>query len=90
MEFRELLDSSKIELTKSNQTVHFPNPYSIKINRAELAHFIDEETTYFYDYQYVSFEDEEQNPQGALVILHDKTKDRLVDMKHRYDQYHCA
>ncbi|MCR9131880.1 MAG: HAMP domain-containing histidine kinase [bacterium] len=81
VEFRELLDSSKIELTKSNQTVHFPNPYSIKINRAELAHFVDEETTYFYDYQYVSFEDEEQNPQGALVILHDKTKDRLVDMK---------
>lgn len=81
VEFQELLDSSKVELTKSNQTVHFPNPYSIKINRAELAHFVDEETTYFYDYQYVSFEDEEQNPQGALVILHDKTKDRLVDMK---------
>lgn len=81
IEFQELLDSSKVELTKSNQTVHFPNPYSIKINRAELAHFVDEETTYFYDYQYVSFEDEEQNPQGALVILHDKTKDRLVDMK---------
>ncbi len=79
--FQELVDSPKVELTKSNQTVHFPNPYSIKINRAELAHFIDEETTYFYDYQYVSFEDEEQNPQGALVILHDKTKDRLVDMK---------
>ncbi|MBO6793709.1 MAG: HAMP domain-containing histidine kinase [Balneolaceae bacterium] len=79
--FQELLDSPKVELTKSNQTVHFPNPYSIKINRAELAHFVDEETTYFYDYQYVSFEDEEQNPQGALVILHDKTKDRLVDMK---------
>jgi signal transduction histidine kinase len=81
VEFQKLLDSSKVELTKSNQTVHFPNPYSIKINRAELAHFVDEETTYFYDYQYVSFEDEEQNPQGALVILHDKTKDRLVDMK---------
>jgi|GEM_PF-485634 len=81
VEFSELIDSTKIELTKSNQTVHFPNPYSIKINRAELAHFIDEETTYFYDYQHVSFEDEDQNPQGALVVLHDKTKDRLVDLK---------
>lgn len=80
-EFSALLKSSKIELTKTNQTVHFPNPYSIKIDRAELAHFVDEETTYFYDYQYVSFVDEDENPQGALVILHDKTKDRLVDIK---------
>ncbi len=81
VELEELLSSTKVELTKSNQTVHFPNPYSIKIDRAELAHFVDDETTYFYDYQYVSFEDEDQNPQGALVILHDKTKDRLVDLK---------
>jgi len=81
VEFLEIAKNPKIELTKSNQTVHFPNPYSIKIDRAELAHFVDEDTTYFYDYQYVSFEDEDQNPQGALVILHDKTKDRLVDLK---------
>ncbi len=81
VEFSELFTSSKIELTKSNQTVHFPNPYSIKIDRAELAHFVDEETTYFYDYQLISFEDEDRNPQGALVILHDKTKDRLVDIQ---------
>jgi signal transduction histidine kinase len=81
VEFNNILNHTKVELTKSNQTVHFPNPYSIKIDRTELAHFVDEETTYFYDYQYVSFEDEDQNPQGALVILHDKTKDRLVDMK---------
>lgn len=81
VEFEEILGNAKVELTKSNQTVHFPNPYSIKIDRAELAHFVDDETTYFYDYQYVSFEDEDQHPQGALVILHDKTKDRLVDMK---------
>lgn len=79
--FRDLLKNSKIELTKSNQTVHFPNPYKINVERAELAHFVDEETTYFYDYQYVSFVDEQDSPQGALVILHDKTKDRMVDMK---------
>ncbi len=79
--FDELLNTSKLELSKSNQTVHYPNPYTIKINQAELAHFMDEETTYFYDYQYVAFEDEQNNSQGALVVLHDKTKDRLLDIK---------
>tara|TARA_R110000868_G_scaffold37111_1_gene131280 strand:+ start:16443 stop:18506 length:2064 start_codon:yes stop_codon:yes gene_type:complete len=79
--FKELLSSSKLELTKSNQTVHYPNPYTIKINQAELAHFISDESTYFYDYQHVAFEDEQGNSQGALVVLHDKTKDRLLDIK---------
>lgn len=79
--FEELLKTSKLELSKSNQAVHYPNPYTIKINQAELAHFVDEETTYFYDYQHVAFEDEQNNSQGALVVLHDKTKDRLLDIK---------
>ena len=79
--FDELLNTSKLELSKSNQTVHYPNPYTIKINQAELSHFIDEETTYFYDYQFVAFEDEQNNSQGALVVLHDKTRDRLLDIK---------
>jgi signal transduction histidine kinase len=79
--FDELLNTSKLELSKSNQAVHYPNPYTIKINQAELAHFMDEETTYFYDYQHVAFEDEQNNSQGALVVLHDKTKDRLLDIK---------
>lgn len=79
--FEELLKSSKLEITKSNKTVHYPNPYTIKINQAELAHFQDEETTYFYDFQHVAFEDEQSNSQGALLVLHDKTKDRLLDIK---------
>lgn len=79
--FRKLLTNSKLELSKSSQTVHYPNPYSIKIDTAELVHFVNEETSYFYDYQYVAFQDQDNNPQGALVVLHDKTKDRLVDIK---------
>ena len=79
--FAELLESPKLELSKSTANVHYPDPYTIKIDRAELAHFVDEETTYFYDYQHVAFEDTEGNPQGALVILHDKTKDRMVDIQ---------
>ena len=79
--FKELIKSPKLEISQPSQTVHFPNPYSIKVDRAEMAHFVDDETTYFYDYQFVSFVDEEQNPQGALVILHDKTQDRLIDIK---------
>lgn len=79
--FKELLNSPKLEISKTTQTVHFPSPYSIKVDRAEMAHFINEDTTYFYDYQFISFEDEDQNPQGAMVILHDKTQDRLVDIQ---------
>lgn len=79
--FDELLSTSKLELSKSNQTVHYPNPYTIKINQAELAHFVSEESTYFYDYQHIAFEDEQGDSQGALVVLHDKTKDRLLDIK---------
>lgn len=79
--FRKLLTDSKLELSKSSQTVHYPNPYSIKIDQAELIHFVNDETSYFYDYQYVAFEDQDSNAQGALVVLHDKTKDRLVDIK---------
>lgn len=79
--FDELLNTTKLELSKSNQTIHYPNPYTIKINQAELAHFLDEESTYFYDYQHVAFEDEQGNSQGALVVFHDKTKDRLLDIK---------
>ena len=71
----------QIELEKSIKNHHFPNPYSVIIERAELAHSVDDQTCYYYDYQHVSFEDEERKPQGALVILHDKTKDRIVDMK---------
>lgn len=79
--FEELLGTTKLELSKSNQMVHYPNPYTIKINQAELAHFVSDESTYFYDYQHVAFEDEYGNSQGALVVLHDKTKDRLLDIK---------
>ena len=84
VKFKEILENPRIEITKSNQIFHFPNPYSVKIERAELAHFIDDNTSYFYDYQYIFFEDEEHNPQGALVILHDKTKDRLINMKRNH------
>jgi signal transduction histidine kinase len=79
--FDELLENKKLEFTKSNQTIHYPDPYTIKINIGELAHFKEEEKTYFYDYQFVSFQDEDESPQGTLVILHDKTKDRLLDIQ---------
>lgn len=79
--FEEILSAPNIEVEKSIKNLHSPNPYSVTIERAELAHSIDDQTSYYYDYQYVSFEDEEEKPQGALVILHDKTKDRVVDMK---------
>ncbi len=81
VKFDELLETKKLELSKNSQTVHYPNPYTIKINQAELAHFKDEELTYFYDYQHVAFIDEQGNSQGALLILHDKTNDRLIDLK---------
>ena len=79
--FKQFIRSSKIELNKVNHTVHYPDPYVIRIEKAELVYFKDEGTNYYYDYQLVSFEDGSGNSQGSLVILHDKTNDRLVDIE---------
>lgn len=81
IKLEDLLKQEKINIIKSNQTVHYPEPYTIQIGQAEMEHTISQGKTHYYDYQYVAIEDEENKPQGALVILHDKTEDRLLDIE---------
>ncbi|WP_290967953.1 HAMP domain-containing sensor histidine kinase [Gracilimonas sp.] len=77
----EILEHADIQTTKLEQNIHYPDPYTIKINRAELSHSLKEGKSYFYDFQYVTIVDQEDNEQAAMIILHDKTEDRLNDIK---------
>lgn len=79
--FEELIGDKRLEITKSSQTVHYPSPYSIRIKSGDLVQKTDTGNSYYYDYQHVTFHDEEDKPQGALIILHDKTTDRLNDIQ---------
>ncbi|WP_350202293.1 ATP-binding protein [Gracilimonas sp.] len=77
----DILGHENIQTGKFERTIHYPNPYTIKINRAELSQSFKEGKTYFYDFQYVTIVDKEGAEQAALIILHDKTEDRLNDIK---------
>lgn len=77
----ELLVQKDITMSKLEQQVHNPDPYTVKINVSELAHYQNENKSDYYDYQYVSIIDKNDEEQAALIILHDKTEDRLNDIK---------
>ena len=77
----DLLVHKEVTMSKLEQRVHNPDPYTVKINISELAHYQNENKSDYYDYQYVSIIDKDEKEQAALVILHDKTEDRLIDIK---------
>jgi signal transduction histidine kinase len=77
----DLLVHKEVTMSKLEQRVHNPDPYTVKINISELAHYQNENKSDYYDYQYVSIIDKDEKEQAALVILHDKTEDRLNDIK---------
>lgn len=77
----DVIEKDSIRLSQHNQMYHYPDPFTVKIEQAELSHYINEDTQYFYDYQFLTIIDEQDKEQGALVILHDKTEDRLLDNK---------
>jgi len=77
----DVLEHEDIKTTKFEQTSHYPDPYTIKINRFEVSYFINSDKSDYYDFQYVSIVDQEDIEQAALIILHDKTEDRLNDIK---------
>ncbi|MFP8488076.1 ATP-binding protein [Gracilimonas sp. Q87] len=77
----DIINHNDISLTKLEQRVHNPDPYTVKISNSELAHFQNENKSDYYDYQYVSIIDRDDKEQAALIILHDKTEDRLNDIK---------
>jgi two-component system sensor histidine kinase ResE len=77
----KILKHTNIKVSESNQSVHYPDPFTIKVNQSSLTHTTKEGTEYFYDFQYLSILDENNNEIGAYVIIHDKTEDRLLDIK---------
>lgn len=77
----EVLQHKDITTAKFEQTTHYPDPYTIKINRFEVSHFVNEDTSDYYDFQHISIVDQDNKEQAALIIMHDKTEDRLNEIK---------
>jgi len=77
----KILNHPNIKVSESSQALHYPDPFTIKVNQSSLTHSTNEGTEYFYDFQYLSILDENNKEIGAYVIIHDKTEDRLLDIK---------
>jgi len=77
----KILNHPSIKITESNQSMHYPEPFTVKVNLSELSHSVNDGSVYFYDFQYVSIFDDSNKEVGAYVIIHDKTEDRLLDIK---------
>ena len=77
----KILRHPNIRVSESNKSVHYPDPFTIKVNQSSLTHSTKEGSEYFYDFQYLSILDENNKEIGANVIIHDKTEDRLLDIK---------
>lgn len=78
---KDVLGHTDIKVEKSSQSIHYPDPFTIKVDQAQLTHISDTGVNYYYDYQYLSIIDEDGKQIGAYVIIHDKTQDRLLDIK---------
>lgn len=76
-----LLKHKKISTSALQQSTQYPHPYTVKIKRFDLSHVINNNKNDYYDFQHVSIVDKEDVEQAALIILHDKTEDRLNDIK---------
>ncbi len=78
----KIIDHEYIVLHKGNQTVYYPEPYTVKVEQAELTQYSQkEEHTYYYDFQHVAILDDSENQIGGYIMIHDKTDDRLLDIK---------
>ena len=78
---QKILNHPDIVISDSNQSIHYPDPFTVKVDQAEIKHTNREGSDYFYHYQYLSILDENNASIGAYVIIHDKTEDRLLDIK---------
>lgn len=77
----DILSHDKINVAKFEQRIHHPDPYTVKINSSEVSHFLNDNKNDYYDFQYVSIINKDEDVEAALIILHDKTEDRLNDIK---------
>ena len=76
-----ILNLPHIKVSESHQSIHYPDPFTVKVNQSELIHTADNGVDYYYDFQFISILDETKKEIGAYVIIHDKTEDRLLDIK---------
>jgi signal transduction histidine kinase len=77
----DIIQHGKVTAAKFEQNTHYPDPYTIKINRFELSVYINEDNSDYYDFQHISIVDKDGKEQAALIIMHDKTEDRLNEIK---------
>lgn len=79
--FEAILEHENIRVGKLEQTTHTPDPFTVHISRSEIEHFINNDKSYFYDFQNLSIVDNDGSEQAALIIMHDMTEDRRNDIK---------
>lgn len=77
----DILSHSEISVAKFEQRIQQPDPYTVKINSSEVSHYLNDNKNDYYDFQHVSIINKENDVEAALIILHDKTEDRLNDIK---------
>lgn len=77
----KILKHPKIKVSESSQALHYPHPFTVQVNQSEITHLTDEGTEYYYDFQHLSILNEKNEEIGAYIIIHDKTEDRLLDIK---------
>lgn len=77
----DIFSHDDITVAKFEQRVHNPDPYTVKINNSEVSRYLNDNKSDYYDFQYVSIINKEGDEEAALIILHDKTEDRLNDIK---------
>ncbi len=78
---KDILTHEHIKVSESNQSFHYPDPFTIKVDQSEITHTTDDGSEYYYHFQYLSIINEDKKQIGAYVIIHDKTEDRLLDIK---------
>lgn len=78
---KQVLQHNDVTSAKFEQNTHYPTPYTIKINRFELSVYHHEDSSDYYDFQHISIVDEDGVEQAALIIMHDKTEDRINEIK---------
>ncbi len=77
----DILTHSSIKVSDSNQSFHYPDPFTVRVDQSEITHTNEDGSEYFYHFQYLSIINENKKQIGAYVIIHDKTEDRLLDIK---------
>lgn len=77
----DILSNKSVNISKPTQALHSPDPFTVRIDQSELSITHNDGNAYYYDFQLLAISDKEGNEMGAYVMIHDKTEDRLLDVK---------